>query len=157
MELADFLKPDDVIAHLRATGKKQALQYISRHASERTGCSEREIFCVLMERERLGTTGVGNGIAIPHAKLPSLEWVYALFARLDHPIDFDSIDERPVDLICLALAPERAGSDHLRALARLSRLLRHKTTCEKIRGTDDAEELYALLTDAAASRAAYSP
>jgi nitrogen PTS system EIIA component len=149
MEIAGFLNPDDVIARLGATNKKQVLQYISRHASKRTGCSEREIFFVLMERERLGTTGVGNGIAIPHAKLPDLERLYALFARLVHPIDFDAIDDRPVDLICMVLAPEKLGGDTLKALARVSRLLRDKAACEKLRGTDDAKELCALLIDTA--------
>jgi PTS system nitrogen regulatory IIA component len=157
MELADLFPRENVIAHLRATSKKQALQDLSRYASQTTGFSEREIFDVLMGRERLGTTGVGNGIATPHGKLPGLERIYCLFARLDHAIDFDSIDDRPVDLIFVLLAPECAGADHLKALVRLSRLLRDKTACEKIRGTDDAEELYALLTDTAASRAAYSP
>ena len=157
MEVADFLKPDDVIARLRADDKKQVLQYISRHAAKTTGYSEREIFFVLMERERLGTTGVGNGIAMPHAKLPGLERLYALFASLDHPIDFDAIDGRPVDLICVVLAPEKLGRDTLKALARVLRMLRDKASCEKFRGTDDAKELYALLTDTAASRAVYSP
>jgi PTS system nitrogen regulatory IIA component len=147
MELADFLGPDDVIVRLRATNKKQVLQYISRHASKTTGCSEREIFYVLMERERLGTTGFGNGIANPHGKLPGLGRLYGLFARLDHPIDFDAIDDRPCDLIFLLLAPECSGADYLKALARLSRLLRDKVVCAKIRDMADAKDLYALLTD----------
>lgn len=154
MEIADLLRPEHVVAHLRATSKKQALQDLARRAAQVTGHNERAIFDVLMERERLGTTGVGNGIAIPHGKLSSLERLYGLFARLDHPIDFDAIDERPVDLIFLLLAPESAGADHLKALARVSRLLRDKGACEKLRGTDDAEALYALLVDTANSRAA---
>jgi PTS system nitrogen regulatory IIA component len=104
MELAELLSPEGVIARLQATSKKQALQDLARRTSQIIGHSERAIFEVLMERERLGTTGVGNGIAIPRGKVSTLERVYALFARLDHPIDFDSIDERPVDLICLVLA-----------------------------------------------------
>ena len=107
-----------------------------------------------MERERLGTTGVGNGIAIPHGKLPTLDRLYGLFARLERPVDFDSIDEQPVDLIFLLLAPETAGADHLKALARVSRLLRDKSACEKLRGTEEAEALYALLTESAAPDAA---
>ena len=154
MEIADLLRPEQVIAHLRATSKKQALQDLARRAAQTSGQNERAIFDVLMERERLGTTGVGNGIAIPHGKLPTLDRLYGLFARLDHPIDFDAIDERPVDLIFLLLAPESAGADHLKALARVSRLLRDKTACEKLRGTDDQEALYALLVDTANSRAA---
>lgn len=154
MEIADLLRPEQVIAHLRATSKKQALQDLARRAAQTAGQNERAIFDVLMERERLGTTGVGNGIAIPHGKLPNLERLHGLFARLDHPIDFDAIDERPVDLIFLLLAPESAGADHLKALARVSRLLRDKAACEKLRGTDDQEALYALLVDSANSRAA---
>lgn len=154
MEISDLLEPERVVAHLRATSKKQALQDLSRRAAQITGESERAIFDVLMERERLGTTGVGNGIAIPHGKLSSLDQLYGIFARLDQPIDFDAIDERPVDLIFLLLAPETAGADHLKALARVSRLLRDKSACEKLRGTEDSEAIYALLVDTAATRAA---
>ena len=152
MELADFLRPEQVIAHLRATSKKQALQDLARRAAQTSGQNERAIFDVLMERERLGTTGVGNGLAIPHGKLATLDRLHGLFARLDHPIDFDAIDDRPVDLIFLLLAPEWAGADHLQSLSGLSRLLRDKAACEKIRATDDAEELYALLIDSLATR-----
>jgi len=151
MEIDELLTPDSVIPRLRATSKKQALQELSKRAAEVSGLSERQIFDVLLERERLGTTGVGNGIAIPHGKLPGLSRLYGLFARLEHPVDFDSIDEQPVDLIFLLLAPEAAGADHLKALARVSRLLRDRTICEKLRGSDTADALYALLTEHAAS------
>jgi PTS system nitrogen regulatory IIA component len=154
MEITDLISPAAVIPNLRATSKKQALQDLAKRAAEITGLHERAIFDVLLERERLGTTGVGNGIAIPHGKLPSLERLYGLFARLEKPIHFESIDEQPVDLIFLLLAPESAGADHLKALARVSRLLRDKTVCEKLRGTDAADALYALLTESPASRAA---
>ena len=154
MEIAELITPEGVVPNLRATSKKQALQELARRASEITGLAERAIFDVLVERERLGTTGVGNGIAIPHGKLASLTRIYGLFARLEKPIDFDSIDEQPVDLIFLLLAPESAGADHLKALARISRLLRDKAVCEKLRGTDSAEGLYALLTESPSVRAA---
>jgi PTS system nitrogen regulatory IIA component len=154
MEISDLLSAEGVVANLRATSKKQALQEMARRAAGITGLHERAIFDVLMERERLGTTGVGNGIAIPHGKLANLDKLHGLFARLEQPIDFDSIDEQPVDLIFLLLAPESAGADHLKALARVSRLLRDRGVCAKLRGTDDSEALYALLTDAAATRAA---
>ena len=154
MEIAELITPEGVVPNLRATSKKQALQELARRAAEITGLAERAILDVLIERERLGTTGVGNGIAIPHGKLASLTRIYGLFARLERPIDFDSIDEQPVDLIFLLLAPESAGADHLKALARISRLLRDKSVCEKLRGTESAEGLYALLTDSPASRAA---
>jgi PTS system nitrogen regulatory IIA component len=154
MEISDLLKPEHVIARLRATSKKQALQELARRAAELTGQPERAIFSTLMKRERLGTTGVGNGIAIPHGKLDNLERMFGIFARLEHPIDFEAIDDRPVDLIFLLLAPEAAGADHLKALARVSRLLRDRRACEKLRGTDDAEALYALLIDTTTSWAA---
>lgn len=154
MDIADLISLEGVVPNLRATSKKQALQELARRAAELTGLHERAIFDVLLERERLGTTGVGNGIAIPHGKLPTLDRLYGLFARLERPINFEAIDEQPVDLIFLLLAPESAGADHLKALARVSRLLRDRTVCEKLRGTDTAEGLYALLTESPASRAA---
>ena len=153
MEISDLLQPEAVVAHLKAVGKKQALQELSRHAAAITGVSERKIFETLLERERLGTTGVGNGIAIPHGKLPEFKRLYGLFARVDRPIDFDAIDEQPVDLIFLLLAPEGAGADHLKALARVSRLLRDGSMCEKLRGTETADGLYMLLTQSEAQAA----
>ncbi|MFZ0695142.1 MAG: PTS IIA-like nitrogen regulatory protein PtsN [Alphaproteobacteria bacterium] len=154
MEINELITPECVVSHLKATSKKQALQELSKKMAEISGRSEREIFDVLLERERLGTTGVGMGIAIPHGKLPGLDRLYALFAKLERPIEFDSIDEQPVDLIFLLLAPETAGADHLKALARVSRLLRNKGICEKLRGTESADALYALITEEAASHAA---
>jgi PTS system nitrogen regulatory IIA component len=154
MEINDLISLEGIVANLRATSKKQALQDLARRAADVTGEPERAIFEVLIERERLGTTGVGNGIAIPHGKLPGLDKLYGLFARLDTPIDFDAIDEQPVDLICLLLAPESAGADHLKALARVSRLLRDRSICEKLRGSDTAEAIFALHTQSTASHAA---
>jgi PTS system nitrogen regulatory IIA component len=154
MDISDLIDPAGVVASLRVTSKKQALQELAKRASELTGIEDRKVFEVLIERERLGTTGVGNGIAIPHGKLAGLERLHGLFARLESPIDFDSIDEQPVDLICLLLAPETAGADHLKALARVSRLLRDRSMCKKLRGTDKADALYALLTESTASHAA---
>lgn len=154
MDISDLLTPERVIANLHATSKKQALQELARRAAELTGESERAVFDVLLERERLGTTGVGGGIAIPHGRLAGLSTMFGLFARLERPVDFESIDERPVDLIFLLLAPATAGADHLKALARVSRLLRDRAICEKLRGTDKGEALFALLADSAASHAA---
>lgn len=154
MDIVELLGTNGVVANLRATSKKQALQELSKRAAEITGQPERAIFEVLVERERLGTTGVGQGIAIPHGKMPGLDRIYGIFARAEKPIEFDSIDEQPVDLIFLLLAPESAGADHLKALARVSRLLRDRAICEKLRGTDSAEAIYALLTESAASHAA---
>ena len=154
MDIADLIYSKGVVANLRVSSKKQALQELAKRAAEITGQPERAIFEVLVERERLCTTGVGDGVAIPHGKLPDLERLYGLFARLEKPIDFDAIDEQPVDLICLLLAPETAGADHLKALAQVSRLLRDQSTREKLRGTDKADAIYALLTESTASHAA---
>ncbi|HYD31752.1 MAG TPA: PTS IIA-like nitrogen regulatory protein PtsN [Azospirillaceae bacterium] len=152
--MIDLITPHSILPNLRAGSKKQALQELARKAADITGQHERAIFDVLIERERLGTTGVGHGIAIPHGKLPALERVHGLFARMERPIDFDAIDEQPVDLIFLLLAPESAGADHLKALARVSRLLRDQSMCEKLRGCDNADAIYALLTQTEASHAA---
>ena len=154
MEVADLLSPDGVIPNLRVTSKKQALQELARRAADLSGASERAIFDVLLERERLGTTGVGNGIAIPHGKLPGLTRLYGMFARLEQPIPFEAIDEQPVDLIFLLLAPEHAGADHLKALARISRLLRDPRTIENLKASRDRAALYAVLTEPATSHAA---
>ncbi|MFN8721675.1 MAG: PTS IIA-like nitrogen regulatory protein PtsN [Rhodospirillales bacterium] len=152
--MIDLLTPKSIIPNLRANSKKQALQELARRAAELTGQHERAVFDVLLERERLGTTGVGHGIAIPHGKLPGIDRVQGLFARLERPIDFDAIDEQPVDLIFVLLAPEQAGADHLKALARVSRMLRDAQTCEKLRGADNADALFALLTHTESIRAA---
>lgn len=154
MEIDDLITPASVIANLRVSGKRQALQELARRAAQLTGRDERQIFEVLLERERLGSTGIGMGAAVPHGKLPRLDRLYGLFARLDKPIAFEAIDEQPVDLIFLLLAPESAGADHLKALALVSRLFRDRVMCHKLRGTDRAEALYALLTDRATSHAA---
>jgi PTS system nitrogen regulatory IIA component len=154
VEFVELIAPESIVPNLHATSKKQALQELARHGAALTGLGERQIFDVLLERERLGTTGVGSGIAIPHGKLPGLDRLYGLFARIETPIDFDAIDEQPVDLIFMLLAPENAGADHLKALARVSRLLRDKAVCDKLRGSDNADALYALLTESARSHAA---
>lgn len=154
MEIRDLLTPSSVIANLRVSSKKQALQELARAVAAQTDLDERSVFDVLMEREKLGTTGVGNGIAIPHGKLSDVDKLFGLFARMEKPIDFQAIDEQPVDLIFLLLAPESAGADHLKALARVSRLLRDRKICDKLRGTDNADALFAILSDSADIQAA---
>ena len=146
MELEKLIDSECVIPKLSASSKKQALRELSQCAADHTGQPQQEIFDALLERERLGTTGVGGGVAIPHGKLDGLAHLYGLFARLETPIDFESIDEQPVDLIFLLLAPESAGADHLKTLSRVSRLLRNKAVCEKLRGCDSCDNLLALIT-----------
>ncbi len=154
MTITDLVAPEAILPALKVNSKKQALQELAAKASELTGQNERAVFEVLLQREKLGTTAVGYGVAIPHGKLPKLEKLFGLFARLERPIDFEAMDGQPVDLVFLLLAPEGAGADHLKALARISRLLRDRTVCEKLRGSDKAEALYALLTENATSNAA---
>jgi PTS system nitrogen regulatory IIA component len=150
MNIADFIRPEQVIPGLRAAGKKHALQELARRLATGLGVSDKLVFDILADRERLGSTGLGAGIAIPHGKLPGLKRIAGLFARLERPIEFDAIDGVPVDLIFVLLAPEQAGADHLKALAAVSRLLRNREICAKLRGTDSPEALYGLLTEHAA-------
>ena len=154
MEITDLITPESVVPNLKVTSKKHALQEISKRMAESYDLTEREIVEILLEREKLGSTGVGNGIAIPHGKLKNLDCLCGYFARLERPVEFDAVDERPVDLIFLLLAPEEAGADHLKALARVSRLMRDKAVCKKLRGSNTSEALYALLTDQTSSQAA---
>lgn len=153
MEIDDLITPASVIANLRVSNKRQALQELARRAAALIKRDERQIFEVLWERERLGSTGIGMGTAVPHGKLPRLERMCGVFARLERPIDFEAIDDQPVDLIFLLLAPEGAGADHLKALARVARLLRDPAVAHRLRASQDAEALYAVLAMPSASAA----
>ncbi|MAY64129.1 MAG: transcriptional regulator, partial [Rhizobiales bacterium] len=115
MALADLIAQNAVLPALKANSKKQLLQEMSAKAASLTGLPEREIFDVILQRERLGSTGVGNGIAIPHGKMPHLEQIVGVFARLEQPVDFEALDDEPVDLVVLLLAPEGAGAGHPQA------------------------------------------
>jgi PTS system nitrogen regulatory IIA component len=150
LEIAELVTPRSVIAQLRAPTKRQVLQELARRAGTMTGIADRRIYDALAERERLGTTGIGTGVAIPHCRLAELTRLYGLFARLERPIPYDAIDDEPVDLVFVLLAPQDAGAEHLKALARVSRLLRDRAMCEKLRGANSADALYALLTGGSA-------
>jgi len=153
MEIEDLLTADSVIADFKASSKKQVIQSLARQMAQKTGLCEREIFANLLDREKLGSTGVGKGVAIPHARIAGLEQIIGLFARLSSPVDFDSVDDRPVDLVFLLLAPVEAGTDHLKALARVSRLLRDEAVCTKLRLTKENGALYAMLASPATAAA----
>ncbi len=153
MILHDLLTPDAVIAPLKANGKKQALQEIAQRAALITGLAERDIFETLLQRERLGSTGIGDGIAIPHGRPAALDRLRGMFVRLEKPIDFEALDGQPVDIMFVLLAPEAAGADHLKALARVARVLRDRTTLERVRRAHDASAIYAILTENAAQAA----
>src|SRR5579872_3680376 len=147
MNISDLLAPDALLASLKAQTKKQLLQEMAARAHLQTRLPEKNIFETLIERERLGTTGVGAGIAIPHGRMAGLAAITGVFARLENGIDYDAVDSQPVDLVFMLLAPENAGADHLKALARVSRLLRNQQTCEKLRAAQSAEAIYAILID----------
>jgi PTS system nitrogen regulatory IIA component len=153
MDLADLIAPEAVFPALKAKTKKQALQELAQRAAKVTGIDAREILDTLLQRERLGSTGVGRGIAIPHGRVPALHKIVTMFARLDEAIDFEALDDEPVDLIFLLLAPEHAGADHLKALARISRLLREPSSIEKLRASKDRAAIYSVLTESAAHAA----
>jgi PTS system nitrogen regulatory IIA component len=153
MLLTDVVAPEAILPALKVNGKKQALQELAARAAQLCGQNERTILDILMQREKLGSTGVGSGIAIPHGKLPKLGKLFGLFARLERPVDFESLDGQPVDLIFLLLAPEGAGADHLKALARVARLLRDPDIASKLRESRDAEAIYAVLAMPSASAA----
>ena len=154
MDLNDLIKVSAVMPALKANSKKQLLQLLAEKAAAVTGLPEREVFDTILQRERLGSTGVGNGIAIPHGKLPGIARITGIFARLETPVDFEALDDQPVDLVFLLLAPEGAGADHLKALSRIARVLRDADTVAKIRGTSDATAIHTFLSQAPASHAA---
>jgi PTS system nitrogen regulatory IIA component len=147
MDLGDILTPDRVFGSLRARSKKQLLQELAVKCGEATGLEERRVLEAVLQREGLGSTAIGRGIAIPHGRMPGIRKILAMFARLEEPIDFDAPDGEPTDLIFLLLSPEDAGAEHLKALARISRLLRDGLAIEKLRATRDPSALYAVLTE----------
>ena len=155
MKITEILTPEMVIPQMRGGSKAEVLSELAQCLCQaHPEVVFDRLLGVLNERERLGSTAIGDGIAIPHGKLPALKRLYGVFARLETPINFEAIDEQPVDLIFLLLAPEQAGADHLKALARISRLLREVQAIEKLRSSKDASALYAVLTEAATSHAA---
>jgi PTS system nitrogen regulatory IIA component len=153
MPLNDLVASNAIIPALKVNSKKQVLQELAARAAMLSGQNERAIFDILMQREKLGSTAIGNGIAIPHGKMATLNRLFGLFARLDRPVDFEALDNQPVDLVFLLLAPEGAGADHLKALARIARLMRDPNVVHKLRASHDAESLYAVLAMPSASAA----
>jgi len=147
MQVKDIVAPEALSAGLNATSKKHLMQELAQRAAEIYGLDARRVFDALLERERLGPTGMGRGVAIPHARLEGLDRLVGVFARLQRPIDYDAADGEPVDLVFCLLAPEAAGADHLRALARISRALRDASVCAKLRAADGEAAAYAVLTN----------
>lgn len=149
MTLDEIIAEQSVLANVKAQNKKQLLLELSQALASQVAIDHRIIFETLLTREKLGSTGIGQGIAIPHGKIASLSRVHGLFARLASPVEFDSVDGQPVDLVFALLAPDHAGADHLKALAKISRILRDPAVVAKLRGTGEAASLYAILTEPA--------
>ena len=154
MNLAELIKPETVFLDLAAGSKKQALEELSKRAAAETGLETRFLFDILVDRERLGPTGIGKGIAIPHAKITELQKIHSLFIRLEKPIDYEAFDEQPVDLLFAILVPENSESKHLTLLAQISRLLRNDDICSRLRQARRPEKLYSILTNTTTRQAA---
>lgn len=147
MPLQSLLTDNAVLPALKVSGKKQLFQELAAATADLWDMDERAVFDALLEREALGATSVGEGVAIPHARLAEIDTIYGIFARLAQPIDFDAVDERPVDLVFLLLAPEAANAEHLKALAKISRTLKQEDLRKNLRGADGREAIFSMLTE----------
>ncbi len=145
MKLSEIMSEKSIFMGLKSNSKRQLLQDLSAKAAEITGLDERTIFDTLLERENLGSTGFGEGTALPHGRFEGLDKVYGFFAKLNSPVDFEAIDGKPVDLVFLLLSPEDNGADHLTALAQASRFLKDESMRQKLRQINSAQEIFALL------------
>ena len=154
MQLRDLIAPEAVLCDLRANSKKQFLQTVAERIGRDLDIEARRVFETLLQRERLGSTGIGNGVAIPHGKLDGLERICAYFVRLEKPLAFEAMDEEPVDLVFVLLAPDGSGADHLKALARIARVMREPNMLDRLRTTPAAKDVYALLSQSRQSAAA---
>lgn len=147
MELTRILKPEAVKVISSPSSKKRLLNELGEVANAAYGLDASVAVDALIERESLGPTGVGRGVALPHARVDSLDHVVGVFVRMEHPIEFESVDRQPVDIAFALFAPKQDGVEHLKALARVSRMLRDESICQKLRANGDASTLYAILTD----------
>jgi PTS system nitrogen regulatory IIA component len=146
MELADILSEESVLICTDVTTKRDLLGRLATIVAEQSGQPAQDIFDALNNREALGSTGLGNGIAVPHGKLPGLKTVIAVFVKLTNPVDFEAVDDQPVDLVMMLLAPVGAGADHLKALARVARVLRTDSVVDRLRRATEPAKLRAILT-----------
>ncbi|MEJ6575685.1 MAG: PTS IIA-like nitrogen regulatory protein PtsN [Emcibacteraceae bacterium] len=151
MDISNLINMDAIFPQLKVSSKKQLLQELGNIAKNKIKKPVQEIATILMERERLGSTGVGYGVAIPHGRFTELDKIFGVFAKLEKPVNYDALDNQPVDLVFLLLVPEKAGASHLKALAKISRILRDQTVCEKLRGADSGDAIYAILNSANAA------
>jgi len=151
MDISNLINMDAIFPQLKVSSKKQLLQELGNIAKNKIKKPVQEIATILMERERLGSTGVGYGVAIPHGRFTELDKIFGVFAKLEKPVNYDALDNQPVDLVFLLLVPEKAGASHLKALAKISRILRDQSVCEKLRGADSGDAIYAILNSANAA------
>ena len=151
MDISNLINMDAIFPQLKVSSKKQLLQELGNIAKIKIKKPVQEIATILMERERLGSTGVGYGVAIPHGRFTELDKIFGVFAKLEKPVNYDALDNQPVDLVFLLLVPEKAGASHLKTLAKISRILRDQSVCEKLRGADSGDAIYAILNSANAA------
>jgi PTS system nitrogen regulatory IIA component len=154
MEIRDIVVPGAVLAHVKGSSKKALLQDIAAKSADLYGLEQRAVLDALLERERLGSTGLGRGVAAPHARIGGIDSVRGVFCQLDRGVDFEAPDDMPVDLVFALIAPEDAGAEHLLALAKISRALRDGAMTAKLRSCADHAALFAVLTEDAINRAA---
>lgn len=154
MELSELLKPEAIRVNTASSSKKRLMHDVADLAHSGYGIDASVAVEALLERESLGPTGVGHGVALPHARIPGIDRVVGVFLLLEKPINFDSVDRQPVDIVFGLFAPEDAGVEHLKALARVSRLLRDATVCTKLRANHDPVTLFTILTEGEAMKAA---
>lgn len=145
MNIADIISKEAVLDNVQASSKRELIQLLAQRIASLSGLDERVVFDAVWERENLGSTGYGEGVAFPHARIEGLNKVCGMFARLDDVVDFDSLDGKPVDLVFMLVSPENSGADHLTALAALSRILKTEGSCDKLRKARSVDELYAIL------------
>ena len=151
MELADILAERAVLTCTGVKTKRQLFEQLAEKAADLTGHDKNELFEAIERREELGSTGLGNGIAVPHGKVAGLDGVCAVFAKLDEPIEFDALDDLPVDIVMLLLAPTGSGADHLKALSRVARVLRSEAVVDDLRRLSACHDIYGVLTTRVAS------
>ncbi len=147
MKIANIINQKSIYLDIKAGSKRQLLQELAEKASALCGIDERTIFDALLERENLGTTGFGGGTALPHARLENLDKIYGIFMRLSSPMNYEAIDNKPIDLVFMLISPDSSGADHLTALAQISRLLKDENSCEKLRRAKNEDEAYAVLSE----------
>lgn len=146
---SELFSPNRIAVGIKPNSKKQLISLLAEKAAEESGLPANKIADVVLEREKLGSTGAGRAIAIPHGRMAGVEKIFACCAILGSAVDFDAVDNLPVDVVIMLLAPENAGAEHLRVLAKVSRLLRDQAICERLRGCTDADAVYAILTNQA--------